>query len=163
VSLAEEVAIQLKQLIENSGCENFMRNYHYLMGKVSQKKGNIAQAIDYFEMAFDSLSHQKSTADNHAFYLYALASAERIRGDVYKAQNYYKQMISLTLGKLRWGDLYGLSRYHLGKIYQQRGMKQEAIEQYERFLKLWENADFAEEERGDAEEQLRLLKDSVRE
>lgn len=163
VSLAEEIAMQLKQLIESSGCQNFMRNYHYLMGMVSQKKGNIAQAIDYFEMAFDSLSYQKSTADNHAFYLYSLANAERMRGDVYKAQNYYEQMISLTTGKLRWGDLYGLSRYHLGKLHQQRGMNQEAIEQFERFLKLWENADFAREEREDAEEQMRLLKDSVRE
>ena len=163
VSMAEETVTQLKQLTESSGCKNFMRNYHYLMGMVSQKKGNISQAIDYFEMAFNSLPHQKSTEDNHALYLDALASAERMRGDVYKAQNYYEQMISLTTGKLKWGDLYSVSRYHLGRIYQQKGMKQEAVDQFERFLKLWKNADFAQKEREDAEKQIGLLKDSVRE
>jgi serine/threonine protein kinase len=160
--MAEETAIQLKQLIESSGCKNFIRNYHYLMGMVYQKQGNIPQAVDYFEMAFNSLPYQKSTIDNHALYLDALARVEEMNGDIDKAQDYYEQMTLLTTGKLSWGDLYGMSRYHLGKIYQQKGMNQEALEQYDKFLMLFENADIAKIEREDAEKQIAQLKGEAR-
>lgn len=160
--MAEETAIRLKQLIENSGCKNFMRNYYYLMGMIYQKQGNISQAVDYFEMAFDSLPHQKSTTDNHALYFDALAKVEEMRGDIDKAQDYYEQMTPLTTGKLNWGDLYGMSLYSLGRIYQKKGMIQEAVGQYKKFLKLWENADIAQKEREDAKNQIGLLKGPVR-
>lgn len=161
LSMAEETATQLKHLIENSGYKNFMRNYYYLMGMIYQKKGNISQATDYFEMAFNSLPHQKSTPDNHALYLDALATAERMKGDMNKAREYSERMIALTTGKLKWGDLYVLSHYQLGKIYQEKGLKEDAITQFEKFLKLWENADYAHTERADAGKQLVLLKPSV--
>ncbi len=159
--MAEETATQLKHFIENSGCKNFMRNYYYLMGMICLKKRNVSQAIDYFEMAFDSLPHQKSTIDNHALYLDALSTAEKMGGDLSEAQRYYEQIIALTTGKLKWGDIYALSYYHLGEIYQEQGLKQEAISQYKKFLELWENADYAQKEREDAKKQLAFLENSV--
>jgi tetratricopeptide (TPR) repeat protein len=47
----------------------------------------------------------------------------------------------MTTGRLWLGDLYAKSFYMLGKIYEKKEMIREAMENYEKFLELWKDAD----------------------
>jgi tetratricopeptide (TPR) repeat protein len=52
-----------------------------------------------------------------------------------------KEIVSLTVGRIRFGDIYIESFYMLSKIYEQQGDTAKAIEHYEKFLSLWKDAD----------------------
>ena len=58
-----------------------------------------------------------------------------------EAQKKYENILTLTTGRLAWGDLYVKSYYQLGKIHEEQGNKTKAIEHYEKFLILWKDAD----------------------
>jgi tetratricopeptide (TPR) repeat protein len=155
---AENIALQLKDYIENSGLLKYMRTYHYLQGIISLDQGNASQAIDYLEMAVASLPHQSSTLNDHVLYLDALGRAEEKRGDIPAAQDIYQQIGGLTTGKMLWGDMYSRSYYRLGIILQERGMTEEAVRSYEKFLSLWEGADLGKVEQEDARKRMEGLK-----
>jgi len=65
---------------------------------------------------------------------------------------------SSSSGRLDFGDVYALSFYALGKIYEQKGLKGKALEQYEKFLDLWKDADPDFTEVEDAKKRLADLK-----
>ena len=65
---------------------------------------------------------------------------------------------SSSSGRLDFGDVYALSFYALGKIYEQKSLKGKAIEQYEKFLDLWKDADPGFPEVDDAKKRLAALK-----
>lgn len=155
---AEKTGSQLRQLIDNTGNKKHMRLYYYLKGMIFRQKGLISQAIDFFEMAYSFLPYQISRFDEHAFYLDALASTEEKSGNIENAQQYFEKISSLTTGRLTWGDIYARSFYMLGKIYQKKGWNGKAIEHFEKFLYLWNNADPDLTETEDARNQLAILK-----
>jgi tetratricopeptide (TPR) repeat protein len=76
-----------------------------------------------------------------AFYLDSLASACLEMGDIDKAINNYEKIALLTTGRQNWGDLYARSFYNLGKIYEQKGLKSKAAENYEKFISLWKDCE----------------------
>jgi tetratricopeptide (TPR) repeat protein len=160
---AKSTAEELKQCVEKTGIQKYIRYYHYLLGMIAQKKGLLSLAIKDFEEALLLFSHQQSMYDDHAFYLNGLASAYYQMRDLEKANDQYQKIISLTTGRLRWGDIYVKSFYWLGKISQEEGWGEEAIEHYEKFLQLWENADPDLPETADAKKQLDVLKNTSQE
>jgi len=58
-----------------------------------------------------------------------------------RAREEYQKMISLTTGRLSYGDIFAKSFYGLGKIYQQKKWTAKTIEQYREFLTLWKDSD----------------------
>jgi tetratricopeptide (TPR) repeat protein len=62
-------------------------------------------------------------------------------GDLDKAQEEYEKITSLSRGRLFFGDIYAKSFYMLGKIHEEQGNTAKAIENYEKFLTLWKDAD----------------------
>ncbi len=78
-------------------------------------------------------------------------------GDWPKAIETYKSIISMTTGRLRWGDIYARSYYWLGKCYQRSGNSIEARANYLKFLELWQNADEGLPEVADAKKELAAL------
>ncbi len=88
----------------------------------------------------------------------SLALAYYKAGDIDKAEEHYKKIISLTTGRIFHGDIYAKSFYMLGKIYEQKGWKGKAREQYEKFLDLWKDADPGIAEVEDAKKKLAGLK-----
>jgi hypothetical protein len=85
-----------------------------------------------------------------------------MNGDLENAQERYQGIVSLTTGRLTWGDIYARSFYWLGKIYQKKGVKEKAIEHYETFLLLWHMADPGLSETKDAQKQLAALRTAAR-
>jgi len=86
-----------------------------------------------------------------------LAAAYYAAGEMEKARLEYTEIISLTISRLYYGDIYAKSIYILGKIHEQQGDTAEAIEQYEKFLDLWKDADQGIPEVADAKERVAEL------
>jgi len=155
---ARKVGQQLRRLIEVGGCPKHMRHYDHLMGGIALAEKHPAEAVRYFEEAISLLPAQRENSDEHAFYYDALAAAYYRGEDYTKAQEVYERVISLTTGRLLWGDISARAFYWLGKTNQKMGKVEEASAYYEKFLKLWENADRGRPEVVDAAAQLALLR-----
>jgi len=147
----KRTADELKELIQKGMNRKAMRLYHHLMGMIELKRDNYSQAIKYFKKAISLLPSQHDPDyDNHAFFIEPLALAYYKAGDVEKAREEYEKIISLTTGRIYYGDIFAKSFYMLGRIYQEKGWEGKAIEHYDRFLHLWKEADPAIAEVEDA-------------
>lgn len=62
------------------------------------------------------------------------------------------------MGRLHSGSIYAKSFYMLGKICEQQGSTAKAIENYEKFLDFWKDADPGLAEVEDAQKRLVALK-----
>ena len=153
IDKALEDAAQLKNLIEEGVNKKLMRHYYHLMGKIELEEKSFPQAIDYLQLA---ISLQTTGSD--ARYIDAMASAYYRSGDLDRALEEYEKITNLTYERLVRGVLYVKSFYMLGKICEEKGWEGKAIENYERFLDLWKDADPGIAEVEDAKERLAVLR-----
>ncbi len=158
VDEAQCVASELRELIEKGIHKKSIRIYHLLMGLIEFEKDNISKAVEYLEKAVRSLPYQETFPGPHATFIYSLALAYYEAEDFDKALEEYKRIVSLTTGRLHYGDIYAKSFYMLGKIHEQQGNSAKAIEHYEKFLDLWKDADSDIAEVEDARKKLGELK-----
>lgn len=138
---ARESAEKLKQRIEESHFQNRMRHYHHLSGEIALEEGRFDQAITEFQTALSLLSSQHFKSDMHILYLDSLALAYNLKGDFKNAKAQYELITSLTTGRLRWGDKYARSFFHLGEICMKQEKNEEATRYFQKFLSLWDQAD----------------------
>ena len=157
---ATETAKELRKLIEEGLDRKKINHYYHLIGMMELKRSNFPQAIEYFEKAISLLPSQYTDVDCHAFLIGSLAKAYYQLGDLERAREEYENIVSLTMGRLIYGDIYAKSYYMLGKIYQQKDWKGKAIENYERFLDLCKDSAPPIPELMDAKKQLEALKSS---
>jgi tetratricopeptide (TPR) repeat protein len=155
---AKNISRQLLQLIEKMGCPKYMRYFYHLQEKIALTEGRPAMALDDLEKALALLPRQRERFDEHAFFMDALAEAYEQAGDLEKATETYQNILTLTTGRLRWGDIYARSHYRLGRLYQKKGSPAEAASHFAKFLELWKNADPGLPEIEDAKKQAALLK-----
>ena len=158
VEEAKKIAKNIRELIDIKGPQKHLRYYDYLLGWIALAEKRPADAAGYFEQAISLLPAQRDNVDEQAFYYDGLAAARYQGGDYAKAKEAYQRVISMTTGRLRWGDIYARAFYWLGKISQKEGNVREARAHYEMFLKIWENADGGMPEAVDATTQLAALK-----
>jgi serine/threonine protein kinase/Tfp pilus assembly protein PilF len=151
---AKNTSEQLKTLIEDVGFPKQMRFYHHLVGCVLLKEEDVSPAINQFEKAFSLLSDQAYVYDNHAQFLDGLAYAYFANSDFVNAAEHYETISRLSAGRMTWGGIYAKSFYMMGKIYQAQKQKDLAIQAFQKFLRLWENADPDLVEIDDAKERL---------
>jgi len=161
IEKAREVGQQLRQSIEVWGFPRHMRYYEHLLGRIASAEKRPAEAVRHLEQAVSLLPAQREASNDHAFYYEGLAAAYYESGDFPKAKETYERIVSLTTGRLQWGDIYARAFYWLGKIDQKMGKIQEASRHYDKFLKLWENADPGRPEIEDARAQLAMLRGSL--
>jgi tetratricopeptide (TPR) repeat protein len=139
---AQNTAEDLMELIEKKANKKLIRWYHYLMGWIELKKENYSDAVDYFIKPLSQLPQQRDWSEGqHAIFMDSLASVYYESGNLEKARKEYEKILSLTSGRIAFGDIYTKSFYMLGKIHEQQSNKAEAIEHYEKFLDLWKDAD----------------------
>ena len=155
---AQRTANELKKVIEGWYGQKLIRYYHNLMGMIELKREKFFGAIGYFEKAISLLPYQNNVARDDVLFIDPLALAFYKSGDLDKAREAYERMVSLTIGRLNWADIYAKSFYNLGIINEQKGWKSKAIEHYEKFLDLWKDADPGIAEVEDAKNRLAGLK-----
>jgi serine/threonine protein kinase/Flp pilus assembly protein TadD len=163
VEEAEKMLEEFKIDSQNDSNQKGVRReiLHY-QAELEMKKGNYPKAIEYLKEAIYLLPYQKgamasSLSDDHAWHMESLAQAYYEKGDVEDAQREYEKITNLTTGRLWYGDIYATSFYMLGKIYEQKGERELAIEKYEKFLELWKEADPGLPELEDAKSRLASL------
>jgi tetratricopeptide (TPR) repeat protein len=154
-------AQELKHIIEKGLNKKLLRYYYHLNGMIELQRKNYPQAVKDFENALSLLPCQNAESwilhNKHALFMDSLAYAYFLAGNLEQAQKQYEMITKLTMGRLFFGDIYARSYYMLGKIYQQKDWTCKAIENYQTFLNLWEDADSNIPEIKDAKKQLSIL------
>jgi tetratricopeptide (TPR) repeat protein len=153
---ANQEAEKLKTMIEEGLNQKRMRSYFYLMGKIEINRDNFPKAIEYIKRALSLTSY--GPLSKPASMINSLALAYYKSGDLEKARDEYERITTLTTGRLEYGHLYAKSFYMLGKIHEELNNKAQAIENYQRFLDLWEDADPGFPEVEDAKKRLVALR-----
>ena len=126
-----------------------------MIGWIELKKKKFDDAIDYFEKV---LALEPHGGQQWAVFIQSLAIAHYEAGEFENAAKEYSRINQLTTGRLEFGDIYAKSFYMLGKICEDQGDTTKAIENYERFLSLWKDADPGIAEVEDAKKRLAGLK-----
>jgi tetratricopeptide (TPR) repeat protein len=134
---AQKATQELKEMMEQGMNKNRMRRYYLLMGMIEIERKDYSKANEYFKKGLPLLS---PTFGPHLLYADSIGLAYFKSGDLEKAREEYERIGSLTTGRLASGDVYAKSFYMLGKIYEHQGSRAKAIENYEKFLDLWKNA-----------------------
>lgn len=155
---AQKTSDELKDMLHKRKNEKLMRYYYHLKGSIELEKKDFSQAIIYLNKALTLLPSQHSQLDDHAMFIYPLATAYYKAVDLDKAQEQFKNITLLTTGRLSYGDIFAKSLYMLGKICQEKGQEEEAIKHFARFTKLWEKSDPGIAELEDAKKQLNNLR-----
>jgi serine/threonine protein kinase/tetratricopeptide (TPR) repeat protein len=141
---AENTAEELREFIEKGKNTKKIRDYYQLKGLIELEKNNISQAISHFETAEPLLQKEFSYGPfdcDQAIFAEPRALAYFRSGNLEKAKEEYEKNQSFVTGKLYYGDVYLKSFYMLGRIFEQEGNTAKAIENYEKFLELWKDAD----------------------
>jgi len=153
---AQKEADKLKEMIESGLNKKEIRMYYHLLGMMELEKENFGRAIKYFEDALSLESY--GPIAKRADIINSLALAHYKSGNSNKAQENYEWITTLTTGRREYGDIYAKSFYMLGKIHEEKGLKEKAIEYYEKFLALWKDADPGIPEVTDAKYRLSSLR-----
>jgi serine/threonine protein kinase/Tfp pilus assembly protein PilF len=127
----------------------------FVLGQIELKKENWSAAIEQLNKAGSKFYHEYAyPGDEQALYLEPLALAIYGSGDLGKAGEVYARITALTTGRLAYGDIYARAFYSLGRIAEQQGDKNMALENYRKFLDLWKDADPGLPEVEDAKKRL---------
>jgi len=139
---AQITADEIKKEVENWLNPKLMRYYYHLKGHIYLEENNFEDAIADFEKAISFLPFQYDPeGDEHAPFYNSLALAFYRAEDYESARKWYEKIFDLTSGRIYYGDIYAKSFFMLGKIYEKKGWAGKAIENYEKFLDLWKEAD----------------------
>ena len=158
INEAKKFTEELKKMVAKTEDKMGFRCYYHLMGLIAFKEDNVLKSIFYIKKAINLLPYQSDMDDEHAFYISTLASILYKTGNIEDALQEYKRIVHLSFGRLRFGDIYSKSFYWIAKIYQKKGWDGKAIENFEKFILLWKEADFCRNELKDAKKQLITLK-----
>ncbi len=137
ITEAQRTAAELEDLIERGIYKNQIRLYYHLMGRIALEKNNYAEAIEFFNKGLPCVL---PTDGLRMVYADSMGLAFFKSGDLEKAREEYEN-IGALIGRTANGDIYAKSFYMLGKIYEQQNNQARAIENYEKFLDLWKDAD----------------------
>jgi len=141
---ARKAADIIRELVDEGTNKKDIRYCNHLLGLIELERKNYSKAIEYFTDAISLLPYENGMepfANDQVNFAGGLASAFYESGDMERAREEHEKILTFTMGKLYFGDIYARSLYWLGKICEEKGQKREAIEYYEKFLELWKDAD----------------------
>lgn len=158
---ASRIADEIREMIPEWMRKKLMRYYDHLSGMIEFERGNFSGSIRTLHQAALSLHAPEDNFPRiQAFFIYTLAQAYYMAGNLDRAQEEFDKILSLHMGRIGDGDYYAKSLHMLGKIFEQTGQKEKAIAHFERFLDQWKDADPGVPETGEAKARLAALKKS---
>ncbi|HSK71813.1 MAG TPA: tetratricopeptide repeat protein [Pyrinomonadaceae bacterium] len=114
----------------NRGSRNTPRYRFYHRGYIALKNGQTEEALENFR---EALRHSPATWDIAALED-CLAKAYLELGRLDEAASEYQRILQLNPN-------YPLAQFHLAQMYERKGLRAEARNAYQNFLKIWRNAD----------------------
>jgi tetratricopeptide (TPR) repeat protein len=135
ITKAEEVALTLKKSIQEKN-PALMYSCWLASGLIERAKGNAQSAVTHLEKA-------AKEAPSPLFQVrFFLARAYLESGRLGEAVTEFEKVLLRYDGiKARWAILAVKAHYLLGLAYERSGWDKRAIEKYEEFLEIWEDAD----------------------
>ena len=157
---AQKAVDELEESIRKGPNQKLLRYFYLAQGKIERERQNCSNAIAEFEKAISLMPFQFDPilGNDNATFHDSLALAYFRAEEFEKAREEYEKIITLTTGRLWDGDIYAKSFYMLGKIHEEQRDTAKAIENYEKFLDLWKDADTGLPEVDDARSRLAGLK-----
>ncbi len=148
VSGAEKFAYKLKKISEtNFFKKQTLRLLFHLQGLIEKEKGRYEQAKQLFMKGLEISSYEWGSSDifvaNRALFYYSLGQTYFLTNEFDGSEKWFKKIGDLSLSRYYFGNLYAKSFYYLGKIYRKKGWIGKAIENYEKFVSMWETGDKA--------------------
>jgi tetratricopeptide (TPR) repeat protein len=154
---ALKAAEEIKDLVDASLYGKLIRHYHFLMGMIQRQNKDYPKAIESIQLAATLQPHPWSFVSFELPYRYYLALAHFESGDLRTAADSFEELIAFIPCRNEFGDLYAVSNYRLGKIYEQLNDPTMALANYQKFLDLWKDADPALPSLADARERVAAL------
>jgi serine/threonine protein kinase/Tfp pilus assembly protein PilF len=138
--------------------------YDCLQGELMLAGGFVDKAVSVLEnvapQAIPFAMRQETLFNyNVPFQKDILARAYVKRGEIDKAIAEYERLITFDPKREERFLIHPLYHYRLAKLYDQKGEKTKAAEQYQKFLAIWKDADPDRPEAADAKKRLAGLKD----
>jgi serine/threonine protein kinase/Flp pilus assembly protein TadD len=151
---AEKTASLLKDLADKSPDREAPWNYNYLRANYEIEKNNYGRAIDFLKKGETLLSAYSGW---RLAFADALGRTYRLAGNLDQAAIEYERAAAVPEYILWWADVRALSHYNLGLVYEQKGLKDRALKNYEKFLGMWKSADPDRPELADAKRRIASL------
>ena len=143
----------MQNVTEKGNNRNQIKMYYHARGCLELKTGqcelartDINKALEHSSAEFNELLGR----DMQALFYSDLSRVFLNSGVREKAIRILEKIPRLTTGRFFYGDVYALSFYRLGVLYQMRGWEGKAIDCFRRFLKIWKSADSHQRELKDA-------------
>jgi len=138
--------------------------YDYFQGELMLAGGFVDNAVSVLENIVPlgrptAMAQETLFNYNIPFQKDVLARAYVKRGDIDKAIAEYERLITFDPKREQRTLVYPLYHYRLAKLYEQKGDRKKAAEQYRKFLAIWKDADPDRPEFEDAKKHLAGLKD----
>ena len=150
--IADSVARMTKTRIEQNGSSNF-RNYDLARALVALEKGEYENFLALWKQHANSPFFASD---------YLMALAYYGSGQIGEAVHLLESTLNYYDGnRANWPATSVKARYLLAKCYEASNWNKKAIEEYEVFLEIWENADEGIPEVQDARERLAKLKQTI--
>lgn len=138
---------KIESLLPEITQKDRIKFYHDLLhGEVLLAEGSVQKAIDVLEKASPlgrppSMYPRNMLSYNVPFLKDSLARAYQKSGDLDEAIAEYERLIAFDLKNPERSLIHPKYHFRLAKLYEEKGWKDKAREQYEKFLNLWKDAD----------------------
>ncbi len=138
---AEAAAEEMKLFVDSLPLAWLDPYLHYVQGRIETDRGNHEEAAKRFLEAITELGGEDGWGSLHALVFYRLAEAYYASGALDKAREELEAIHNLTAGRAWWEDLHARSFHLRGLIDQEQGNTAQARRNFEKFLKMWAEAD----------------------
>ena len=151
VASPKRTAEEIEKSIPTWMRKKLIRYHDNLLGMIALERGNLQESMALLRRAAQTLYYPEENFDQiQAYFRFTLAQALYRGGDLFGAREELEKILSLHLGRIGDGDFYARSLFILGKIFEQQGQKEKAIEHLQHLIELWKDADLGMKEVEDA-------------